>query len=227
MAFGVSNDWFGRAVTDEIEIQSSEHSASYATDATAEDANGDTACRTKAGETDEYTVTYKHHGGSADNSVDTVFGKVGARIVSGSDMIQITGIDVATDGKDFPTITMKGVKDPAAAGAHAEYSSGLTYDADKKAQAFGATAAVGTNIISSTVSVSGSMVVVEDADGDIAAREQYGVQIKGSHSLQACSGAPSATAAAGYTLDAPIGRSESNTGYDTATAEVFKDLAKD
>ena len=227
MAFGVNNDWFGRAVTDEIEVQSSEHTASYATDATAENSDGDVACRTKAGETDEYSVTYKHHGGSTGNSVDTVFGKVGARIVSGSDKIQITGIDISTDGKDFPSITMKGVKDPAAATAHAEYSSGITYDADKKAQAFGVTAAGGTNIISSTASISGSMAVVEDADGDIAAREPYGVQVKGSNTLQACSGAPTATASGSYVLDSPIGRSESNTGYDTATAEVFLDLLKD
>jgi hypothetical protein len=227
MAFGVSTDWFSLAVTDEIEIQSSEHSASYATDAVAEDENGDVACRTKAGATDEYTVTYKHHGGTAGVALDTVFGKVGARIVNGSDKIQITGIDVSTDGKDFPSITIKGVKDPAAATAHAEYTSGITYDADKKAQAFGATVVGDTNIISSTVSISGSMAVVEDADGDVAAREPYGVQIKGSHSLQICVGAPSATASAGYTLDSPIGRSESNTGYDTAVCEVFKDLAKD
>lgn len=223
MAFGVTTDWFGKASAGTKELQSSEHSASYATDATAEDENGDVACRTKAGETDEYTVTYKHCGGATAVDLDAAYGKIGGT-VSG---IQITGIDVSTDGKDFPSITMKGVKDPAGASAHATYSTGITFDAAKKAQSFGATVVGDTNIISSSVSVSGSMATVEDADGDIACREPYGVQIKGSHSLQICVGAPSATASAGYTLDSPIGRSESNTGYDTATCEVFKDLAKD
>jgi hypothetical protein len=227
MAFGVTTDWFGKASAGTKELQSSEHSASYATDAVAEDENGDVACRTKAGETDEYTVTYKHIGEATGISVDAAYGKVGAQVAQGGGNIQITGIDVSTDGKDYPSITMKGVRDPALATTHAVYTTGITFDAQKKAQPFGATVVGDTNIISSTVSISGSMAVVEDADGDIAAREPYGVQIKGSHSLQICVGAPSATASAGYTLDSPIGRSESNTGYDTSTCEVFKDLAKD
>ena len=171
MAFGITNDWFGKESGGTVEMQSSEHTASYATDATAENSDGDVACRTKAGETNEYSVTYKHCGGDLAINLDTVYGKIGEQVASGSDNIQITGIDLSTDGKDFPSITIKGVKDPAAAGAHALYTSGITFDAEKKAQAFGVTATGDTNIISSTVSISGSMAVVEDADGDIACRE--------------------------------------------------------
>lgn len=221
MAFGVTTDWFGKASAGTKELQSSDHSASYAVDATAENSDGDVACRTKAGETNEYSVTYKHCGEATGVSIDSAWGKVG-ELISG---IQITGIDVSTDGKDFPSITMKGVEHPSGAATPSTYSSGVTYDAIKKAQGFGATASNG-NIISSTVSISGSMAIVEDADGDIKCREPYGVQIKGSNTVQACSGAPAGSASAGYTLDAPIGRSESNTGYDTANIEVFKDLLK-
>ena len=162
MAFGVTTDHFGKASAGTKELQSSEHTASYATDATAENSDGDVACRTKAGETNEYSVTYKHCGGATGVSIDTAWAKVG-ELISG---IQVTGIDVSTDGKDFPSVTMKGVEHPSGAATPSTYSSGVTYDAEKKAQGFGATASNG-NIISSTLSVSGSMAIVEDADGDI------------------------------------------------------------
>lgn len=233
MSYGSTKDWFGLAAVAGIELQSNDKNPSYATEATSEDSNGDVVCVTKAGETNEVSATYKICGDTFNMDTAAIDLKVGSvKSYDTGTHYQITGFDVSTDNKEFPTLTVNGVQDPGAtAGTHAEYTSGVSVIGKKKAQGFGLGAIVaGNKVISSNLSVSGNIATVEDSQGDIVKREPYGVKITTSNTLQNCTADPTAPAdtANGYYLDNPLTTlSESNTDYGTATVSTFKQLQQD
>ncbi len=231
MAYGVVKDWFGLSSA-VLPIQSSDDSASFATDASSEDSNGDVACRTKAGTTIEKSVTYSMIGGgdTTSNSINVdAVAEIGQVFSFDTNThIQCTGIDISTAGSAFPTITIKGVKDPGdTVGMHATYSTALTVKPIKKAQGFGVTASNGS-ITAGSVSISGSMVDVADSLGEFLKREPHAVQVKGTHTLQACTGTAAGAADTGFALDKPADEgSQSSTSYGTVTVDVYKDIAQD
>ena len=242
MSYGAV-DYFGISNGSTIVVQSGEYSPSYTTDATVSDENGDFRCRTKAGQVDEYSCTYKLCGGGdtnndrtldsdADLANDTTndrYLKIGTVYQHNTKNLQITGIEVSTTNSEEPTLTITGI-DEASGKTHAEYTSGITVRCKKQAQTFGLVAlATGNYVTSGSIEISGSHSVVEDSDGDIVCREPYGFRLSASNTIQNCTATPTATAdtANGFFLDSPIGQSDPNTDYGTATVEVFKDLVKD
>lgn len=241
MSYGAV-DYFGISNGSTVVVQSGEYSPSYTTDATVSDENGDFRCRTKAGQVDEYSCTYKLCGGGDTNNdrtldSDTDLAGNGAALKIGevySDTtngryIQITGIEVSTTNSEEPTLTVTGINE-ASGKTHAEYTSGITVRCKKQAQTFGLVAlAAGNYVTSGSVEISGSHSVVEDSDGDIVCREPYGFRLSASNTIQNCTATPTATAdtANGFFLDSPIGQSDPNTDYGSASVEVFKDLVKD
>lgn len=233
MSFGSTKDYFGLATTGEIELQSDNKNPSFATEANGEDSNGDVVCTTKSGETIEVSSTYTLCGGGDTNNQHNLDTHVEIGMVKSFDTVthyQITSIDLSTDNKAYPTLTVTGVQDTGTtAQTHARYSTGLTFLAKKKAQGFGlGTIASGDKVISGGVAISGSVATVADSDGNIVKREPYGVRITATNTLQNCTADPSTPVDAAWGEDTPEAvLAESNTDYATATVTAFKNVTQD
>lgn len=225
MSYGAT-DYFGFDDATAIFVQSGEFSPSNTTDATVSDENGDIACRTKAGEVEEYSNDYKLCGG-ATVDIDATFGKVGDVVTHNSKDLQITAISVNTTNSEEPTVSITGILETAGQ-THATYTTGLSVVASKGAQTFGLAAlTTGNYVTAGSFEIGGSHSVVEDSQGDIVCREPYGFRLTASHTIQNCTASPTATADTGWALENPIGESSTNTDYGSATVDVFKDLLKD
>lgn len=230
MSYGAT-DYFGLSNGSTVLVQSGEFSPSYSTDATVSDSNGDIRCRTKAGQTDEYSNEYKLCGGGDTNNdinIDT-FAKVGDVVNSGALWLHVTSISVSTSNSEEPTLSITGIAEDSTT-SHNTYSFGETVRAKKIAQTFGLVALdTGNYVTSGSIEISGNTSTVEDSQGDIVCREPYGYRLTASNTLQNCTSAPTATAdtANSWNLENPIGLSSTNTDYESVSVEVFKDLTKD
>jgi hypothetical protein len=230
MAYGATTDWFGEAGTG-INLQTSSESKKYNIDAAIQDSGGDFACRTKSDTETEYSCAYRVTGGGDTNNLHSLddFGKVGEiKTYDTNTKIQVTSVEVATDNKSFPIVTLSGVKDPAGVQTHPTYSSGVTFTAAKRAQKIGLGAITG-KLVSSSVSVSGSIATAQDSLGVTVKREPEGVRAVATNSLQACTGAVAAVAdtANGWKTETPLSGDQSNTDYGTSTIAAFKDIVRD
>ena len=232
--FGVQNDWFKLAATSGIEIQSASKAPSYATDASVEDSNGNTQCRTKAGETQERSCVYKICGGGDTNNSHNLDDLIEIGEVVSFDTvthIMCTGIQVVTDNQNFPTLTVNGIQDTGAtAQTHTLTSTGISVIGKKKAQAFGlGTIAAGNFVTAGSLTINAGLAECADSDGSIVKREPQTIQARATNTLQNCDAEPDAPAdtASGWGLDSPDGLEESNTTHQVATVEVFKDLTRD
>lgn len=229
MGYGATKDWF-KLVATGISLQGGSNSPKYNVDASVEDSNGDFACRTKKDTETEFSASYKITAGGDTNNQHALddLTKIGLVVVfDSSTSIQVTGLDLKTDNKGYPVLDVKGVKETAAQ-SHATFSSGVTFLAKKKAQAFGIASITG-KVISGSVSISGGLATAQDSQGITVKREPEGVRLTTSNSLQACTGLPAAVAdtTGGYKIETPLASDESNTGYGTSTIAAYKDIARD
>lgn len=235
MSFGSTKDYFGLATAGEIELQTDNSNPSYATDASAEDSNGDMVCTTKSGETREVSSSYRFCGGGDTNNQHNLDTHVEIGMVKSFDTgthYQVTNIQLGTDNKGYPLLTVTGIQDTGVtAQTHALYSTSLTFLAKKKAQGFGlGTLAAGDKVISGSVTISGNITPVADSVGNIVKREPYGVKISATNSLQNCTADPSTPVdtASGWGEETPAAAlAESNTDYSTATVAAFKNVTQD
>lgn len=230
MPYGATTDWFGAAGTG-INLQTSSISKKYNIDAAVQDSGGDFACRTKADTENEYTCAYRITGGGDTNNLHALddLAKVGeVKTYDTATKIQVTGVDLGTDNKSFPIVTIKGVKDPAGVHTHATFSSGVTFTAAKRAQKLGLGAITG-KLVSSSLSVSGSVATAQDSLGITVKREPEAVRAVANNSLQICSGSVAAVAdtAGGWKLETPLSSDQTNTDYGTSTIAAYKDIVRD
>ena len=217
MGYGSPTDHFGLADSVWV-VQSSSDPSKFNVDASVQDSNGDVACRTKADTETEYSVAYKLIGGGT-VSID---GKV--KIGQRKESALINGISGNTTNRDFPVITVKGIDNSAA--STAIYSSGISIDARKKAQAPWLTSITG-KVSASNFDISADIVAVQNASGVTVVRELSGARVTAGATLQACSGACAASAASGYAIETPKSANMVNNDYGTETISVYKDLARD
>ena len=203
-------------------------------DASVEDSNGNTRCRTKSGETQERQCTYKLCGGGDTNNSHNLDDLIEVGEVVSFDTnthIQCTGITVATDNQNWPTVTVTGIQDTGGtAQTHPLTSTGIAVIAKKKAQAFGlGTIPAGNYVTAGSLTVAGSVAECPDSQSNIVKREVGTVQLRGSNTLQNCTAEPTAPAdtANSWGLDQPVNQEENNAAHGVATIEVFKDLVRD
>ena len=230
MGYGATKNWFGITGTG-INLNTSSNPRSYNVDAAVQDSNGDFACRTKADTENQYTCVYRITGGGDTNNLHALddLAKVGEVVTyDTATKIQITGVDLGTDNKSYPIVTVKGVKDPAGTHTHATFSSGVTFTAAKRAQKIGLGAITG-KLTSSSLSISGSLATAQDSLGVTVKREPEGVRAVANNSLQICTGSVAAVAdtAGGWKTETPLSGDEVNTDYGTSTISAYKDLVRD
>lgn len=190
----------------------------------APDEKGDILCSTIHGATTTKSTTYLWCGGA---TLTFPASLTGLGILISTDVV--TGIQIETSNTEKPKLTVTGMVWVGEVGGPAQkYTITFpTLAGTKTAQALGFTAAEGTKITSSTWSASAQVAQALDEGGDVAALDLYQGRIEASGNLISCTGTPSATAAASYTLSKGVASASTNTGYATATVSVFKNLAAD
>lgn len=221
MSFGASTDKFGIADTNWKLLSYSEEPQK--SNATAEDSNGNTDCETVYDTSAGYTNEYQYCG-AGDTGGNVVFPtlRYGVDTTNG---VLVTGATVTTSNTERPKLSVKG---ELLAGTGRTNSTDTlawpTVSAAKKATAMGITPDTNSKVTSATWTLSLQVANVMDSQGRRVLNDAYRPRIEASAELIKCSGTPGAAAAAGYTLDGPLSKAQSNTGYGTATVNVFKNL---
>ena len=222
MSYGASTDHFGIADTN-WKLQSSSKDP-ISSNATGQDENGDNACETVYDTAFAYTASYRYCG-TGDTSGNVVFG---TRIL-GADTTNsklLTSVGVTTSNTERPMMTVNG-EDLFGTPSHTYTLTMPTVTAAKTAQGMGFTADTVTNLLSSTWTAAAQTSYAQDSDGQRVISDVYQGRIEASGELMSCTGTPGAAADTGYTLNGPVSNSQSNTGYETATVNVFQNLLAD
>lgn len=221
MSYGIDSDIFGLGQP----VQSVSKSGPNPSEAQAQDENGDVAASTiydtSAG--DAVSVTYAGSIGDTAGAID-LSGIKGGKVING---YVVTGMGVTTSNTDYPQIVISGQKTSTVDGDIAKYTHGITLNAGKGAQAFGATAGGTSRLTGSSASFAVQVARVMDSTGEEAAIDVYGGRVDATNTLVGVTGAPSATADTGFTLLGGPSEEESNTGYATGTVNLFKNITAD
>jgi len=226
MSFGATTDHFGIADTN-WKLQSSDKSP-ISSNANAQDSNGDNVCETVFDTAYSYTATYGFCG-TGDTSGNVVW----PTLYAGSDTANAklrTGYSVATSNTARPTLTVNG--EDAFGTSNSTYTvAPPTIPAAKLATAMGfvADTASVTRVNSSSWNFTTQTAYVQDSQGQRCQADVYQGRIEASGELTSCTSTATAIAdtANGYTLSGPVGSSETNTAYGTATVNVFKNVLAD
>jgi len=217
MAFGAITDTLGLADLN-WELQGST-STPEASSAQAITQVGDVACETQYEQTSTIEATYKSKV-DTDITVDITPGEV----ING---YVITGLSIATSNTERPILTVQATKEGSETGVSSNVYEALTttVNGKKLASTFSALTVTG-ELQSSPFTLSTQTARVTAADGSIAIDEAYQPRLEVTGEAVNCSAAAVIQAASGWTSTTGqnSSSSESNTGYQTASLTVYKNL---
>ena len=224
MSYGADTDYFGFADTNNKLISSSKVPAK--SEAQAMDSNADVVASTMYDTFNEISCEYEHIIDAAIVLYDTATAvdfRVGKVISS-----QVIGtITVTSDNTSRKRITIAGRSTSSSDGNVAKYDpTSLEITGTRAATGVGITEDTVTNVIGSSTTMSSNFAVSLDSTGNEAALDVYGGRIEASNDLVGVTGNAGAAADTGWTINSGPGNDQENTGYETGSVTVFKNLAK-
>jgi hypothetical protein len=234
MSYGMDSDILGFSDTATgISLQSVSDPTMEASEAQAEDSNGDVVAETLYDTDAGHSVSceYKCYKNLLLSTSDTSGGTAtGLSLIVGTVVngYVITGFDISTGNKEFPGITVNAQKTNASDSDVAKYTVDQTFYGRKQAQAFGFAVDTNSRLIGSTLTVSGDIGDrVLDSTGSELALDLNTGRMEGSHDIQGVTGAPGGAADTGWSLLNGPSEDESNTEYASGSATVFQNLTQD
>lgn len=228
MSYGIDSDILGFAdTTNRISLQSVNNPVKTASEATAQDSNGDvvatTLYDTSAGH--QISLNYKAYKDTVILFYDTTSGTDfrGGKVING---YVITGLAVSTSNTDFTDITFTAQKTAAVDGDVEKYNWSFTVTGGKGAQPVGFSSDTVTRVTGSSVNCSVQVARGMDSTGEELDLQVYNGRIEATNDLVGVTGAPGGSADTGFTLVSGPAKVEGNTAYATGSAVVFKNISK-
>lgn len=227
MSFGIDSDILGFGDTSlGIAINSVSNPGRTATEAQAQDSNGDVVASTlhDTGTGQQISLSYVCGKSSTVDFYDTTTAKDfrGGKVING---YVITGISATTSNTAPATVQITAQKTNAADSEVDKYDPGFTFTGGKGAQGIGFTKDSVSRLTGSSASFSVQISRAMDSANEELALDVYGGRLDVTHNLVGVTGAPGGTADTGYTLLTGPSKEESNTEYATGTAVVFKNIS--
>lgn len=230
MSFGITSDiWSFSDTSLGISLQGVESTPKSATEAQALDSVGDVVAETLHDTTygQAVSATYKCPlSASTIDFYDTTTSKdfrLG-KVIGG---YVITNISASTsNGTDPVEITIAGQKTVSADTTIAKYDPGFTLVGGPGAQKCGFTVDASSRLNSTSITASVDVGRSMDSNGEELSTHVTKGRLEGSHTVVGVTGAPEGTADTGFLLLNGPSNTESNTGYESGTATVFKNLTR-
>jgi hypothetical protein len=233
MNFGVTTDYFKLADTN-WRPQTDALTPTAAGKAQAADSHGDIHAQTVFGKANAYSTSYKvvNGAGATDSFVLSAKIKLGTVVAIDSlTKAVVTGIQVVTNNRDFPVVTVSGPQyfgDSLTQNLYTPPGVATLY-ARKKAQAIGVTLAAGNRLNSSTANFTLQVVNAMDSLGVIKKTDAYGGEAEASAEAVNATAAPAIVAdtANGWAVAKDQDINMTNTDYGRGTLSVFKAILPD
>ena len=230
MSYGITTDILGFAAEfPGVTLQGVTDPVRSPSEAKANDSNGDVVAETLFDTTNgqQRTVSYK---ATANETIDFYTVDTGTsrdyrlgKVIGG---YVITGKSISTTNTDFADIQFTIQKTASLDTAVSKYNTGITFNGGKGARKFGFTKDTATRLTGSSVSAQVGVARSLDSLGQEKAIDVSEGRIDATHNLTGVTGVCGGAADTGWTLLGGPSNDETNTGYETGSAVVFKNIIK-